>query len=132
MTRLTVKMADGSTYEAELLRASERLVRRFPRLAPFRFFDLFFPESAEPVLVSAYGRGGVLLKRERGPSAGRHHAASWATVGSISIVRPPPSGSAPSRHGPLRQAGTSGPCLSAHPPPGSSDRGARNGARRST
>jgi hypothetical protein len=70
---LVLKMADGSNYEAELLRAPERLLGRFPALARFRFFDLFFPESAEPVLISAYARGGVLLKRERGPAAPRAH-----------------------------------------------------------
>jgi hypothetical protein len=71
VARLAVKMADGSIYEAELLRARAKLLRRFPELTRFRFFDLFYPESAEPALISAYGRGGVLLKRERGPAAAR-------------------------------------------------------------
>jgi hypothetical protein len=76
VSRLVVKMADGSTYEAELLRAPGRVLRRFPRLARFRFFELFFPESAEPVLVSAYARGGALIRRERGPAAAHRPSSS--------------------------------------------------------
>jgi hypothetical protein len=76
VARLAVKMADGSTYDAELLRAPRRVVRRYPALSRFRLFDLFFPESAEPVLVSAYAHGGALIKRERGPAAAHRPASS--------------------------------------------------------
>jgi hypothetical protein len=63
VSRLTVTMADGSEAEAELLRAPSRLVARHPRLARFRFYDLFFPDTAEPVSASAYGRHGKLLEQ---------------------------------------------------------------------
>jgi hypothetical protein len=63
VSRLTMKMADGSELEADLLRAPSRLVARHPRLSRFRFFDLFFPDTAEPVSVFAYGREGQLLEK---------------------------------------------------------------------
>ncbi|MBA3865067.1 MAG: hypothetical protein H0X42_01770 [Solirubrobacterales bacterium] len=69
VARIAVKMADGSALEADLLRAPSRLLARHPRLSRFRFFDLFFPISAEPVSVSAYDRAGKLLESRRGPGA---------------------------------------------------------------
>jgi hypothetical protein len=67
----------GSQCAADLPRpAPEGSRPPFPALSRFRFFDLFFPESAEPVLVSAYGRGGALIKRERGPAAAQRPASS--------------------------------------------------------
>jgi hypothetical protein len=69
VARLVVKMADGSTPEAELLPAPARLVKSHPRLSRFRFFDLFFPAAAEPVSISVYNRAGKLLQRRRGPAA---------------------------------------------------------------
>jgi hypothetical protein len=69
VTRIAVKMADGSALEADLLRAPSRLLERYPKLSRFRFFDLFFPIAAEPVSVSAYDRAGKLLESRRGPGA---------------------------------------------------------------
>jgi len=63
VARLTMKMADGSVLEAELLRAPSRVLAYHPRLGRFRFFDLFFPDAAEPVSISAYGRQGQLLEK---------------------------------------------------------------------
>jgi hypothetical protein len=42
------------------------VLARHPRLRRFRFFDLFFPDTAEPASVSAYGRQGQLLEQRRG------------------------------------------------------------------
>jgi hypothetical protein len=63
VSRLALKMADGSEVEAELLRAPSRVLARYPRLGRFRFFDLFYPDTAEPVSVSAYGRHDTLLEK---------------------------------------------------------------------
>jgi hypothetical protein len=72
VARLVAKMADGSAAEAELLRAPARLIKTFPSLSRFRFFDLFFPAAAEPVSISVYNRAGKLLQRRRGPAAPHH------------------------------------------------------------
>jgi hypothetical protein len=64
VTRLALKMADGSVLEAELLRAPSRVLAHHPRLGRFRFFDLFFPDTTEPISISAYGRDGQLLKKQ--------------------------------------------------------------------
>jgi hypothetical protein len=69
VARIAVKMADGSVSEALPLPAPSRLIKRHPKLARLRFFDIFFPSSAEPVSVSAYDRGGNPLERRRGPGA---------------------------------------------------------------
>jgi hypothetical protein len=61
--RIAVTAADGSVYETEPVAAPARLTKRFPHLRPFRFFDLFFPVSAEPTSIAAYGPGGQVLKR---------------------------------------------------------------------
>jgi hypothetical protein len=63
VSRLAMKMADGSEVEAELLRAPSRVLARYPRLVRFRFFDLFYPDTAEPVSITAYGRNGNLLEK---------------------------------------------------------------------
>jgi hypothetical protein len=63
VSRLAMKMADGSEVEAQLLQAPSRVVARYPRLIRFRFFDLFYPDNAEPVSIAAYGRNGKLLER---------------------------------------------------------------------
>jgi hypothetical protein len=69
VARIAVDMADGSVFEAVPVRAPNRLLGRHPRLARFRFFDIFFPISAEPVSISAYDRAAKLLERRRGPGA---------------------------------------------------------------
>ncbi|MDX6654487.1 MAG: hypothetical protein QOH18_1197 [Solirubrobacterales bacterium] len=66
VSRLALTMTDGSVFEAELLRAPERVLARHPRLSRFRFFDLFFPDTAEPASISAYGRQGQLLENRSG------------------------------------------------------------------
>lgn len=63
VTRLVMKMADGSELEAELLRAPSRVVAHHAHLGRFRFFDLFFPDTAEPVSIAAYGRQGQLVEK---------------------------------------------------------------------
>jgi hypothetical protein len=63
VSRLALKMADGPELDAELLRAPTRVLERYPRLGRFRFFDLFFPDTAEPVSITAYGRDGKLLEK---------------------------------------------------------------------
>lgn len=63
VARLALTMADGSEVDAELLRAPSRVLTRYPRLGRFRFFDLFYPDTAEPVSVSAYGRHDTLLEK---------------------------------------------------------------------
>jgi hypothetical protein len=63
VSRLALKMADGSELEAELLHASASVIKRYPRLAPFRFFDLFFPDTDEPTSIAAYDKAGHLLKK---------------------------------------------------------------------
>jgi hypothetical protein len=63
VTRLAMKMADGSVLEAELIRAPTRVLVHHPRLGRFRFFEMFFPDTAEPVSISAYGRQGQLLEK---------------------------------------------------------------------
>jgi hypothetical protein len=67
--RIAVKAADGSVFETRPLRAPDHLIKRFPRLGRFRFFDLFFPAAAELVSISAYARSGKLLEKRRGPDA---------------------------------------------------------------
>jgi hypothetical protein len=64
VARLALKMADGSVVEAELLRAPARVVAHHLRLGRFRFFDVFFPDTAEPTSISAYARSGKLLKKQ--------------------------------------------------------------------
>ena len=70
VARVTVQMADGSVVEAVPLRAPSRLLEGHPRLAHFRFFDIFFPNSADPTSIAAYDRAGKLLERQP-----RHGAA---------------------------------------------------------
>jgi hypothetical protein len=69
VARIAVKMADGSVVEAVPLPAPNRLVRRYPKLTRLRFFDIFFPSSAEPASVSAYDHADNLLEKRRGPGA---------------------------------------------------------------
>jgi hypothetical protein len=69
VARIAVKMADGSVAETAPVRAPSRRVKHHPRLGRFRFFDVFFPDSAEPVSISAYDRAGKLLERRQGPDA---------------------------------------------------------------
>jgi hypothetical protein len=75
VARLALKMVDGSVLEAEPIRAPSRVLAHHPRLGRFRFFDLFFPDTADPVSISAYGRKGRLLekrsvRRTAAPSGG--------------------------------------------------------------
>jgi hypothetical protein len=67
VARIAVKMADGSVAEAAPVRAPKRLIDRFPMLGRFRFFDVFFPDTAEAVSIAAYDRSGELLDRRQGP-----------------------------------------------------------------
>jgi hypothetical protein len=61
--RIALTMSDGSVLEAELLPAPTRLIKRHPRLRPIRFFDLFFPNTDEPISVAGYGAQGKLLQK---------------------------------------------------------------------
>ena len=63
VARMAVEMADGSVAEAVTVRAPRRLLGSHPKLGRFRFFDVFFPDSAEPVSISAYDGAGKLLER---------------------------------------------------------------------
>jgi hypothetical protein len=63
VTRLALKMKDGSVVEADLLRAPKRVVARHPRIGRFRFFDVFFPNTAEPTSIAVYGRSGDLIEK---------------------------------------------------------------------
>jgi hypothetical protein len=71
VSRIAVAATDGSVFETRPLGAPTRLLGRFPALRRFRFFDLFFPATAEPVSISAFDRDGKLLETQRGPAAER-------------------------------------------------------------
>jgi hypothetical protein len=63
VTRLALKLSDGSVLEAKLLSPPKRVIERHPPLGHFRFFDLFFPIADEPIWFAAYGERGQLLER---------------------------------------------------------------------
>jgi hypothetical protein len=63
VARLALTMADGSVVEAELLRAPPRVLAHHPRLGRFRFFQLFFTDTEEPMSISVYDRQGRRLEK---------------------------------------------------------------------
>ena len=58
-----VEMEDGQTVEVEPARAPERLGDRFHWLRALRFYDAFFPDSQEPVRVTALDSNGQEVER---------------------------------------------------------------------
>ena len=63
VTRLEVEMDDGHVLETEPLRAPARFRNRFHWLRALRFYDVFFPDSEEPVQVTALDAQGHVLER---------------------------------------------------------------------
>jgi hypothetical protein len=63
-TRLVLHLAAGEPIEAEPQLSPQALRDRFFWLRGFRFYDIFFPEQAEPTRIEAFDRDGALLVSE--------------------------------------------------------------------
>ena len=63
VTRLQVEMNDGQVLESEPQRAPDGVRRRFHWLRGLRFYDIFFPDTEEPVQVIARDARGRVLER---------------------------------------------------------------------
>ncbi len=60
-TRLVVRFAAGEPIEAEPQLPPRALRDRLHWLRGFRFYDVFFPEEAEPIRIQAFDRDGALI-----------------------------------------------------------------------